>query len=190
MKLVELLVQELPRRGGWPDGAKDAIEMHMDGDIFFDGDHAPDDFNLPQCDDGWHKGLASSYSNEVTREQYEAALAAAQPQWNGEGLPPVGCECEFINDGIPWGTVEVLAHNLGVVVFKTDTNGYHGIVPSKIRVFRPIRNIRSEVDKKRDAAVDELSSVIDYRNGCASKPLAGWLYDAIAAGKIPHVHIE
>lgn len=78
MKLIDLLVQELPKRGGWPDGAEHYIEMFMDGIIVFDGNYAPSEFKLPQCSDGWSKEMSSKYSNAVTREQYEAALAATQ----------------------------------------------------------------------------------------------------------------
>ena len=89
MKLIDLLVKELPKRGGWPYKAKESIEMHSDGDIFFDGDRAPDGFNLPQCDDGWRPGWGLSYSNEVTKEQYESALAASEGwiEWGGGECP-------------------------------------------------------------------------------------------------------
>lgn len=88
MKLIDLLVQELPKRGGWPEGARETIEMHMDGCIFFDGDCAPDEFTLPQCSNGWAPGMWR-FSNEVTREQYESALAASDGwiEWGGGGCP-------------------------------------------------------------------------------------------------------
>jgi len=127
-------------------------------------------------------------AEEVSLEEYEAAIAAEQPQWNGQGLPPVGCECQIIlgKDG-DLGACEVLFMGSQIVVWRQKSTFAEGSGILRNVTFRPIR---SEADKKRDAAVNELSSVIDYRNGCSSKPLAGWLYDAIAAGKIPHVHIE
>lgn len=88
MKLIDILVKELPKRGGWPEGARETIEMHMDGGIFFDSNCAPDEFTLPQCSNGWAPGMGR-FSNEVTREQYEAALAASEGwiEWGGGECP-------------------------------------------------------------------------------------------------------
>lgn len=98
MKLIEILVKHLKR---WPDGVSQ-IEMHDDGDIFFDGNFAPDNFSIPQCTDGWRAELGADFSNAVTREEYEAALAASKEMlvnkpvaWDGQGLPPVGQVCDF-----------------------------------------------------------------------------------------------
>lgn len=71
MKLIELLVQELPKRGGWPEGVKEVeqdrggqlIEMSQSSDYY-------STFSLPLCDH-WGRDV-------VTREQYEAALAASK----------------------------------------------------------------------------------------------------------------
>lgn len=41
--------------------------------------------------------------------------------------------------------------------------------------FQPVCQ-REYVD--RDAAVEEIAKIIEYRNGCSQKSLAGWLYDA------------
>lgn len=67
MTLLELLRQELPKRGGWPEGV-----THI-------------------CQSGeYSEILADDYATAiVTREQYEAT------GWDGTGLPPVGVECEY-----------------------------------------------------------------------------------------------
>lgn len=92
MKLIDVLVRELPKYGGWPVGVGD-IEMLSDGTIYFDGDEAPESFKLTQCEDGWSRlKSAHDYSNAVTREQYEAALAASKTEWDGVGYPPAGCK--------------------------------------------------------------------------------------------------
>ncbi|WP_237656416.1 hypothetical protein, partial [Cronobacter sakazakii] len=49
--------------------------------------------------------------------------------------------------------------------------------------FRPIR---SEADRKRDEAIAALKKLKPQLVG----ELAGYLYDEIAAGKIPHIRIE
>ncbi len=35
----------------------------------------------------------SKHIEKVVMMDYEAALAARKTEWNGEGLPPVGCRC-------------------------------------------------------------------------------------------------
>jgi len=188
VKLIDLLVRELPKHGGWPDGVK-GIEQNPCGCLLncvlprqpflFDGEM------FDMCDD-WKTTV-------VTREQYEAAIAATQRAvWNGEGLPTVGCECEALFDSgsSQWCRAKIIGHDDGRVVGRwiegpkayeiLDYSSPHG-------AFRPIR---SEADKKRDEAIQSMASVIDYRNGCSANPLAGWLYDAIAAGKIPHIQLK
>ncbi|WP_318366659.1 hypothetical protein [Enterobacter sp.] len=184
MKLIELLVQELPKRGGWPDGAE-IICSHGNGHVYA--------YATKGRTSGRQLPIYGCSGQAVTREEYESALAAAQPQWDGEGLPPVGFNIIVTPHNNLWGFSSVDDFIGKVVAYDGDefwfkiSNGVKIASRTDKVDFLPIR---SEVDKKRDAAVDELSSVIDYRNGCSSKPLAGWLYDAIAAGKIPHVHIE
>lgn len=92
MKLIDILVEELPKRGGWPEGVCE-ISTHASGQVFFDGRFAPRGFSLPMASDAWNKYKhPSSYTNAVTREQYEAALAAKNDGWIewGGGECPVG----------------------------------------------------------------------------------------------------
>lgn len=50
--------------------------------VFFDGRFAPQGFILPRASDAWNKHEHPySYTNAVTREQYEAALAAKNDGW-------------------------------------------------------------------------------------------------------------
>ena len=92
MTLLELLRQELPKRGGWPEGVRE-ISTHASGRVFFDGRFAPQGFILPRASDAWNKHEHPySYTNAVTREQYEAALAAKNDgwiEWGGGKHPPV-----------------------------------------------------------------------------------------------------
>jgi len=193
MKLIDILVRELPSQGGWPDGV-DEIEMHDDGEIFFDGDRPDDDIKLSQCSDGWQRGMRSKYSNAVPFEQYEAALAESKvPVWDGEGLPPIGIKCEHCPGGTTqheWEVVTVLAINertggafTDYWLMKEDGSSY--IVGNPYR-FRPIR---TEAERKREHAVEALSQVVEYRKGCNDKAMAGWLYNEIAAGKIPGIRL-
>lgn len=67
-----------------------------------------------------------------------------------------------------------------------DEDNEKAFVPEDVK-FRPIR---SEADKKREHAIEALSQVVEYRHGCGYKPMSGWIYDAIAAGKIPGIKLE
>lgn len=207
MKLINILVQE---NFEWPGNVM-MVHQDYDGQLWGWDTHGNTVYlkTLTYVSDKAREfGVKESMVNMVTREQYEAALAASknitplqygavEDAWDGAGLPPVGCECEFIDGGIAIGKVKVLAHDRGVVVYKTDTDGYHGIKPSKSKKFRPIR---SEADKKRAEGVIALSRVdpqvmpFEYGEKMSDGSLVGsfWyeLYDAIAAGKIPGVKLE
>lgn len=109
----------------------------------------------------------------------------AAPVWNGEGLPPVGCECEFISNDTSWGAVVVIGMDGDKVVIKPSGETYYGITPSEKQVFRPIR---SEADRKRDESMRVIYEILDA--GTSTKQDAADIYDAIAAGKIPGVKLE
>ncbi len=89
MKLIDLLVKELPSRGGWPEGYKQCVQDSSGRIKFFNS------WDL-ECVDGYWRGTPegnlmcySKYDVEgypvcdnnheliVTREQYEAAIAEA-----------------------------------------------------------------------------------------------------------------
>lgn len=105
MKLIDLLVQELPKRGGWPIGAA-ASAQDNDGEVCFYANsriHRSGNnlvWSIPALGENkvvkrriFMKQAEDMTESIVTREQYEASLAV--PAWNGEGLPPVGCEFEY-----------------------------------------------------------------------------------------------
>lgn len=86
MTLLELLCRELPKRGGWPEGAeKSTSYSHIPGVHFWDYDGFRVDYS-----DLTTRELGCE---EVTREQYEAALAAKNDGWIkwGGGECPVPC---------------------------------------------------------------------------------------------------
>lgn len=94
MKLIDLLVQELPRRGGWPDGALNATQ-DKDGEVCFSAGAVPE-FGYAAweggdwCGNEFHTILASDYATAIiTREQYEAAMAASNGwiEWHGGDCP-------------------------------------------------------------------------------------------------------
>lgn len=231
MKLIDILVRELPERGGWPETATTATQ-DSDGEICFSsgGKHE-------YCITSWKGGKwtgdgfmaehAIDYEiSIISREQYESALAASKemiinkpdsdgwiswcggecpvdgdvvvdvkfraqgqadldgdvadnfrwehfsngadvvayrlhksehqkPEWDGEGLPPVGCECEIVDkDGLlRYGhgeSGEVIAHIENTSVIRMS----YGLGCFNAGFLRPIR---SEADKNRDEAIRQLS---------------------------------
>lgn len=189
MKLIDILVKELPKLGGWPDGIDD-IEMLSDGTIYFNGDIAPVYYKLTQCSDGWSRlKSAKDYSNAVTREQYETALAASNPEWNGEGLPPVGCRVEA-NYGGEWVEATVAytdrpeAHGDAVAWKETLVFDCKTTRPFWADEFRPIR---SEADKKRDEIIEALKDGLGHAHGLYDLMQ---IYHLLNNGKIPHIRID
>lgn len=211
MKLIDLLVQDaLNGEHKWPEGAKFATQdedcsvyTYVGEPVFDCGEWVDEADNNPAFFS--RVGVIERADDfeicVITREQYEAALAAAQhPVWNGDGLPPVGCECELSN------VVEFYTHSgstdfdegTTVVVGGTVNFGLGDFVAVKVKGTNCItdinpcflRPIRSEADKKRDAAIkaiiDDMRTIpcdLDLRDEVAV------IYDAIAAGKVPGMKI-
>ncbi|ELY4827552.1 hypothetical protein SM097_004097 [Cronobacter sakazakii] len=188
MKLIDLLVQELPKRGGWPECCH-ALVQGSNGAVYLAGGGRP----------LWKFYLAEDWElEEVTREQYEAALAAAQqPVWDGEGLPPVSYECEakYRLPNAEWFIFRCVGIDCGVAF------GWAGKEAVTLDIdsyeFRPIR---PEADTKREIGVIALATacgdVVPFKYGDRYQggELVGaaWyeLYDKIAAGEVAGIRIE
>lgn len=276
MKLIDLLVKELPNRGGWPK-VVDAVEQDCEGELFEKDSDYCSDFKLEKCDDwlsdvvtkqqyalaaskavvghnGWiqwaggecpvdsevivevkfrdpnrckfnsliagdfdwsHDGsngdiiayrLQQPTKSEQVRddaaETYDEAdlnecigQGVEMPEWNGEGLPPVGTICQakvprsitgwewrkvkVVESGIPGAEKEVLVYDLETTL------------PAWTDEFRPLR---TEAERKRDIAAQALCNSCGG-TGKVDEDLGFgvmWfdIYDAIAAGKIPGVKLE
>lgn len=200
MKLIDLLVKELPKRGGWPDCAL-SITQDNDGSLCVWDTNDPhyDGFSWKHHTGNslmyfWHgEGaipLASDHNESiVTYWQYKAALSASQkPAWNGGGLPPSGVECEArlrCNDG-EWFLFRCVGVDCGVAF---GWAGKDAVTLGKGSYeFRPLR---SEAERKRDAFIN---AVLDDMRVIPCDLLlrdeVAVIYDAIAAGKIPGVKLD
>ena len=259
MKLIDILVEELPKRGGWPADSDEMCQSQFDCEICTRSELLPDFYVNERAED-------NCIDNGITREQYEAALAAknegwiewsggefpveesvlvdvkfrdgsihkaqranyyewghgrphfattscdiiayrlhqpqeaeqaeaddetdlnecigqdAAPVWNGEGLPPAGCECEYTKESLPgdeWTQCTVDYVGSSFVVYR-DCYGVEltGII-GDIK-FRPIR---SEADEKRDdraSAIDGFISGFRGQKTGSNKELAYALTDYLA----------
>lgn len=284
MKLIDILVEELPKRDGWPANASHAVYAKRFSRVCFTVGGAPaitgDDVSIFD-DDGAGRGVfwlpgalldceePVDYNTAIiTREYYEAALAAkndgwiewgggrcpvddvtevdikfrtgaivsgvkaggyywpqtgreydiiayrlhqpqeaeqtkaddeadlnecigqdAAPVWNGDGLPPVGCECEFMKhtlDAMPnWrrGIIKYVSEYTVVIVEALSPGEF--VAHPRTCDSRPIR---SESDRKRDAAKNAIAELC--RSSASNGHSADLIYDAIAAGEIPGVKLE
>lgn len=107
-----------------------------------------------------------------------------QAAWNGEGLPPVGTECELAKHLHNAGTkVRVLCHDEGAAVCRIiDGDKSHDLC--QLQAFE-ISPIRTEAERKREEAIEAIYKA--YQEGPGDVEEA--VYDAIAAGKIPGVKL-
>lgn len=107
-----------------------------------------------------------------------------RPLWNGEGLPPVGCECEVsVDGGRSWCTYRAINEKNGARLI--EIGNFTEEFQNNNWVFRPIR---SETERKRDAAKNAIAELC--RSSASNGHSADLIYDAIAAGEIPGVKLE
>jgi len=201
MKLIDILVRELPKRGCWPVGVDNITQYKCGGLCFNSSDgcciDACPDISLEPHEDGFPDW---AYGVKVTREQYEAALASSNTEWNGEGLPPVGCECEFQAEDGSWGVGTVLYVGRMRVFWLCHEDGFEYNADIEPREFRPIR---SEADKKKEEVLSQIANAIigaqianaiigDVPDtGMATAAMyAERIYGAIKSGKFTGVKLE
>ncbi|EBS5669763.1 hypothetical protein DUW29_22190 [Salmonella enterica subsp. enterica serovar Stanley] len=195
MKLIDLLVKELPKRGGWPGGVSE-IGQDYDGELMFYGrGNARTRIYLPLSSD--HRDMCCHNGDKVTKDRYESALAASQnPAWNGEGIPPVGCECEFRDNNGEWYpvTIKYASDQLVVISGITKILGVEQgtEITKDIIIDKPkFRPLRTEAERKREIAVNVIKGLLMFDYGDDPRVNdATFIYDAIAAGKIPGVKLD
>lgn len=205
MKLIDLLVRELPKRGGWPEGAEGAVQDALGAKIYFFSGRAPKfdgkawwgakEWITTCCPN--NELCEDLHSSIVTFQQYEAALAASkQVEWSGEWLPPEGIVCEVKSGKDSWALCKVVhSSEAGVAFIYLEERSpyslcsYLGVIDCIARKYADgyFRPIRTEAERKREEAIDYIASLIG--RGTFSQD-AESIYDAIAAGKIPVIRLE
>lgn len=119
MTLLELLRQELPKRGGWPEGAVKATAYG-----FIPGVHFWDDNDfMMDCSDLTTRAVGEGL---VTREQYD---------YDGTDLPPVGMKVEWLSDKYGWlgGTVAAHDAKYPLIAIIRHNDGYTGCHRHELR---------------------------------------------------------
>lgn len=174
MTLLELLRQELPKRGGWPEGTHCVVQSLIDGELYFygrryDGNGAMlnlrrSGYKFCKASDIGRDDATGLLTPVITREQYEAT------SWDGTGLPPVGVECEYMkhtrNTGDNWskGIIKYISE-FTVVIDDDDVDGEFIAHPLGCE-FRPLRT-------EAERAIDEMVRLSGVSTGAAKI-----LYDA------------
>lgn len=129
------------------------------------------------------------YNRAVFREiTTEAAIAAPQPVWNGEGLPPIGCECEISPPIHNAGTrVRVLCHDEGSAVCRIlEGDKLHSLCQLQAKEIRPLR---TEADRKRERTVDVICGLLEIDRQCGARTTLERIYNWIEFGRIPGLRL-
>lgn len=149
MKLIDLLVKELPQRGGWPEGVT-YIGQEYDRELMFYGRGNISTgliLNELAID---HRKLGKS-GEKITRAQYEAALAASKAVVGHNGWTEWhGGDCPVDSDAI----VEVKYRKTNLYQYNNDRAGdfswaHDGIDGDIIayRLHKPDANLRANDDQ-------------------------------------------
>lgn len=212
MKLIDLLVQELPKRGGWPEGEEychlTQYDRHCLTIVFSHRQVGTGNNSTTSKEEMVFSGFGclgdTLYGCIVTAKEYESALSALQkPAWNGEGLPPVGAKVEFfINPKLGYRNAwnPDVGTEMEVVAHKTTTDGNDvavcywddsGAGLSCCFVPESLKPLRTESERKHEAILESICAVLemvaqDYKREDEAK----LIYEAIAAGKIPGVKLD
>ena len=104
---------------------------------------------------------------------------ALATEWNGEGLPPVGCECEhsWAGDGDEWLLCKILFTSNQIVVVKVKESGVEDAYNIGDVTFRPVRSEEDEKHDKKASAIDGFISGFRGQETGSNKELAYSLTD-------------
>jgi len=148
----------------WVDGIEQVYDTAVDG--------AEDWFESPIP---WSKDMYDRDEGVVFRPDPTA-------EWNGEGLPPVGCECEYrpdpkVHDG--WERCTYLAHHdKEHFVLAAETGEVDRMLDTLSPSFR-FRPIRTKADRQRDDLINVMGKA-EIR-GCMTRTDFENIADAILA---------
>ena len=191
MTLIEFLISENKKGWEWPDSIVKATSTKGGRGVNFYFDYACP----PSLSNTLIAPTPFSSSELVTRDKYEAALAASKPEWDGAGLPTVGCECEYETNGYGIKKVRVECITMDGIAFTwlgedPRFRGLDCINTSQAHRFRPIR---SEADKKKEAVEKAIADALlkdgDFDHEEALR-LSTFVYGAISRNEIPHIRID
>lgn len=188
MKLIDMLVQELPKCGGWPEWAHYAVKhTHLSGVCFYDETgNVPIEAKSP----GIFMDITQE-REEVTQKEYKAALELQKPVWNGEGLPPVGVEVEVKSPTYGWkkATVTAVTDNWIIAQYEDGLEFAvaHRTFSSTLgweTNWSHFRKVKSQEDLQREATIEDLRRNLKTSGYPLSDSAAETLLADIAQGKV------
>lgn len=180
-ELLARLVSDLPSMGGWPEWAVECI-LHRGSckAMFYDNDGRFNGYPLFPNIRFKEEALVERV---VHREMYEAAVSSSKPEWDGEGLPPVGTEAEVsVDGGRTWCLYKATSEHNGMRL--VEIGDFTEEFQSNNWMFRPIR---SEADKKRDEIIEALKEGLGHAHGLYDLMQ---VYHLLKDGNIPHIRID
>jgi len=195
MKLVEILARELHE---WPDGQLWASQ-DPDREVRFDSDTIRDFYASTLADDAglrigggarvtremWEAERAKSapwfasepaccHCIEMDVEFPTVSIgvgAACSPEWDGEGLPPVGLPCELRMVSGLWMKVTPTAYGKKHMLFEDGLGEERIEYISEVQA-RPLRTPEQVAAEKREREINELVETIichyEYPKGAES----------------------
>lgn len=107
----------------------------------------------------------------------QATLVDARPttpSWSGEGLPPVGVECEALYMGQPQGVVTVRYSGQCMILWSEDRSSEQ-CGQAEHYLFRPIRTPEQIAADEREKAIDQMVADTQAAHGWAEA--FGMLHD-------------
>ena len=192
MKLIDILVRELPKLGGWPGGAVECVRFVDEATIDFYDEHGnwPDDCSITYGPIA--RAICITPTEPCQREtvkfsEYEAALAASKTEWDGAFPIPAGTEVEVHfegDDSRVWTQFRVEYMRGEIVVLYDYRIDNVDAYNNKTLNFRPIH---SEADKKRDEIIEALREGLGHAHGLFD---IMQIYHLLNNGKIPHIRIN
>ena len=122
----------------------------------------------------WYSYADGDWIRFIDAEPETYIPIKAEPEWTGEGLPPVGMDCEW--KGITrngWAKVSIIAHGKEEGDFVAIAQAENEVVLGASDRFRLIRTPEQIAAEKRDAAIKEMQRLV---GSCNTFPFAE-LYD-------------
>lgn len=128
----------------------------------------------------WYSYADGDWIRFIDAEPETYIPIQADPEWTGEGLPPVGVEIEAKHkDATPeWARpdfykTEIVALGKELVIFAAESTGCETVGKIENYEFRPARTPEQIAAEKRDAAIKEMQRLV---GSCNTFPFAE-LYD-------------
>ncbi|HAK35513.1 MAG TPA: hypothetical protein DCM44_13355 [Pantoea sp.] len=101
-------------------------------------------------------------------------------EWNGEGLPPVGFECE-VKRAVDWMRCKILFISEAHVVLLGEEECCWQTPACQFR------RIRTEEERKREETITDLQIALGHASGLFDLML---LYKALTSGNIRHINLK